>query len=41
MRAFILACFVGLIIAGVSAVVLDNVVQEPASAAFAESSARN
>jgi hypothetical protein len=41
MRAFILACFVALIIAGVSAFVLDNFVQEPASAAFAESSARN
>jgi hypothetical protein len=41
MRTFILACFVAVIIAGVSAVILDNFVQEPASAAFAESSARN
>jgi hypothetical protein len=41
MRAFLLACFVAVIIAGGSAIILDNFVQEPVSAAFAESSARN
>jgi hypothetical protein len=41
MRAFILACFVALVIAGASAVILDSFVQESASAAFAEPSARN
>jgi hypothetical protein len=41
MRAFLLACFVALIIAGGSAIILDSFVQEPVSAAFAESSARN
>jgi hypothetical protein len=41
MRAFILACLVAGIIAGGAAAVLINLVQEPASVAFAESSARN
>jgi hypothetical protein len=41
MRAFILACFIAIIIAGGTAAVLINFVQEPVSVAFAESSARN
>jgi hypothetical protein len=40
MRAFMVACFVAGVIAVGAAVALDNLVQEPASAAFAESSAR-
>ena len=40
MRAFIVACFVGATIALSAAVVLDSLVQEPASAAFAEPSVR-
>ena len=40
MRAFMIACFVGGIIAVGAAVVLDSLVQEAASAAFAEPSAR-
>jgi hypothetical protein len=41
MRALILACFIAIIIAGGTAAVLINFVQEPVSVAFAESSARN
>ena len=40
MRAFIAACFVAAAIACGAAVILENVVQEPVSVAFAESSAR-
>jgi hypothetical protein len=40
MRVFVVACFVAAVIAVGAAVILDNFVQEPASAAFAESSAR-
>ena len=40
MRAFMVACFVIGIIAVGAAVVLESLVQEPASAAFTESSAR-
>jgi hypothetical protein len=40
MRMFIAACFVAGIIAVGAAAVLDNLVQEPASMAFAEPSAR-
>ena len=40
MRMFIAACLVIGIIAAGAAAVLDNFVQEPASAAFAEPSAR-
>ncbi|MEA3107955.1 MAG: hypothetical protein QOI88_2560 [Gammaproteobacteria bacterium] len=40
MRSFIAACLVSLIIAAVAAVILDKVVQEPASAAFATSAVR-
>ena len=40
MRVFVVACFVAAVIAFGAAVILDNFVQEPASAAFAESSAR-
>jgi hypothetical protein len=40
MRAFMVACFVAGVIALGAAVALDNLVQEPASAAFTESSAR-
>jgi hypothetical protein len=40
MRAFMVACFVLGVIAVGAAVVLDSLVQEPASAAFTESSAR-
>ncbi len=40
MRVFIAACFVAGVIAFGAAVILDNFVQEPASAAFAEPSAR-
>jgi hypothetical protein len=41
MRAFILACLVAGIVAGGAATILINLVQEPVSVAFAESSARN
>jgi hypothetical protein len=41
MRAFILACLVGGIIAGAAATILISYVQEPVSVAFAEPSARN
>jgi hypothetical protein len=40
MRTFMVACFVAGVIALGAAVVLDNLVQEPASVAFTESSAR-
>jgi hypothetical protein len=40
MREFIVACLVAGVIAVAAAAVLDNFVQEPSSAAFAESSAR-
>lgn len=40
MRAFIAACAVAIIIAVGGAAILDNFVQEPAAAAFAEPSAR-
>jgi hypothetical protein len=40
MRAFMVACFVVGVIAVGAAVVLDSLVQEPASAAFAESGVR-
>jgi hypothetical protein len=40
MRAFIAACLVAGVIAGGAAVILDNFLQEPASVAFAEPSAR-
>jgi hypothetical protein len=40
MRVFISACFVAGVIAFGAAVILDNLVQDPASAAFAEPSAR-
>jgi len=40
MRTFMVACFVVGIIAVGATVVLDSLVQEPASAAFAEPSAR-
>ena len=40
MRAFMVACFAAGVIALAAAVVLDRLVQEPASAAFAEPSAR-
>ena len=40
MRAFMVACFVVGIIAVGAAVILDRLVQEPASVAFTESSAR-
>jgi hypothetical protein len=40
MRAFILACVVAGIIAGGAAAILENLVQEPSSVAFAEPSAR-
>jgi hypothetical protein len=40
MRVFVSACFVAGVIAFGVAVILDNFVQEPASAAFAEPSAR-
>jgi hypothetical protein len=41
MRAFVLACFMATVIAGGTAAVLINFVQEPVSVAFAESGARN
>jgi hypothetical protein len=41
MRAFIVACLVAGVIAVAAAAILDNLVQEPASVAFAESSVRN
>ena len=41
MRPFILACVVAGIIAGGAATVLINLLEEPVSVAFAESSARN
>jgi hypothetical protein len=40
MRVFVLSCLVAVAIAVGAAAVLDKFVQEPASAAFAESSAR-
>ena len=40
MRVFIAACVVAGVIAVGAAVVLDSLVQEPASAAFTEPSAR-
>jgi hypothetical protein len=40
MRAFMVACFVVGVIALAAAVVLDRLVQEPASVAFTEASAR-
>jgi hypothetical protein len=40
MRVFVASCFVAAVIAVGAAVILDNFVQEPASAAFAELSAR-
>jgi len=40
MRAFMVACFVVGVIAVAAAVILDRLVQEPASAAFTESSTR-
>jgi len=40
MRAFMVACFAAGVIALAAAVVLDRLVQEPASAAFTESSVR-
>jgi hypothetical protein len=41
MRAFVLACFTATVIAGGTAAVLINFVQEPVSVAFAESGTRN
>ncbi len=40
MRAFVLACVVAGIVAGGAAAILENLVQEPSSVAFAEPSAR-
>jgi hypothetical protein len=40
MRVFVVACFVAVVIAVGAAAILDNFLQEPSSAAFAESSAR-
>jgi hypothetical protein len=40
MREFIFACFVAGVIAVGAVAILDNFIQEPASAAFAEPSAR-
>ena len=40
MRMLIAACFVAGVIAVGTAIILDNFVQEPASAAFAEPSVR-
>ena len=40
MRVFIVACLVTGVVAIVAAAILDNFVQEPSSAAFAEPSAR-
>jgi hypothetical protein len=40
MRAFIVACFVAVVIAAGAAAILDNFVQESSAAAFAEPSAR-
>jgi hypothetical protein len=40
MRSFAIACAVAVVIAVGAAAILDNVVQETASAAFAEPSAR-
>jgi hypothetical protein len=40
MRAFIVACFITGVIAVGAAAILDNFLQEPSSAAFAESSTR-
>jgi hypothetical protein len=37
---FIAACFIAGVIAAGAAIILDNFVQEPASVAFAEPSAR-
>ena len=41
MRTFFVACLAAGVIAIGAAVILDNMVQEPVSAAFAEPSARN
>jgi hypothetical protein len=41
MRAFVLACLVAGIVAGGTAAILINLVQEPVSVAFAELSTRN
>jgi hypothetical protein len=40
MRTFVTACFVAAVVAVGAAAILDNVVQEPVSVAFAEPSAR-
>jgi hypothetical protein len=40
MRVFVASCFVAAAIAVGAAAILDNFVQEPASVAFAEPSAR-
>ncbi len=40
MRAFALACLTAAAVAVAAAAILDHFVQQPASAAFAESSAR-
>lgn len=40
MRSFIAACLAAAIIAVAAAGILDNFVQQPSSAAYAESSAR-
>ena len=40
MRAFVVSCFVAAIIAVGAAGILENLVQEPASVAFAESGVR-
>ncbi|MGZ3352815.1 MAG: hypothetical protein ACXU89_28155 [Xanthobacteraceae bacterium] len=40
MRAFVMACLAAGVIAVGAAAILDNLVQEPASVAFAEPSAR-
>jgi hypothetical protein len=40
MRAFVASCLVAAVFAVGAAVILDNFVQEPASVAFAEPSAR-
>jgi hypothetical protein len=41
MRAFFAACFVAIVISIGAMAVLDQVVQEPVSAAFATSAVRN
>jgi len=40
MRVFLMACLAAAVIAVGAAAILDNLVQEPVSAAFAEPSAR-